>query len=178
MNAAQSMLVNWADSTGRRNTGFTWLRGDIVGRLCARAVAADVVVTPVSSNTVLELSGAVPKVVRTRIGSPYVIRAMMDAAKADASARVCGYEANGGYLLGSAVDDLAPLPTRDALLPLIAVVMNARERPLAEVVAELPPRCSSSSATARKTSSLPASPACSARLPASPPASTRRMATA
>lgn len=140
MNAAQSRLVKWADSTGRRNTGFTWLRGDIVGRLCARAVAADVVVTPVSSNTVLELSGAAPKVVRTRIGSPYVIRAMMDAAKADASARVCGYEANGGYLLGSAVDDLAPLPTRDALLPLIAVVMNARERPLAEVVAELPPR--------------------------------------
>lgn len=118
----------------------TWLRGDIVGLLCARAVAADVVVTPVSSNTVLELSGAAPKVVRTRIGSPYVIRAMMDAADADTSARVCGYEANGGFLLGSAVDDLAPLPTRDALLPIIAVVMNARERPLAEVVAELPPR--------------------------------------
>ncbi|WP_255418825.1 hypothetical protein [Novosphingobium sp. THN1] len=35
MNAAQSRLVNWADSTGRRNTGFTWLRGDIVGLLCA-----------------------------------------------------------------------------------------------------------------------------------------------
>jgi len=118
----------------------TWLRGDIVGLLCARAVSADVVVTPVSSNTVLELSGAAPKVVRTRIGSPYVIRAMMDAAEADPAARVCGYEANGGFLLGSAVDDLAPLPTRDALLPIIAVVMNARERPLAEVVAELPPR--------------------------------------
>lgn len=118
----------------------TWLRGDIVGLLCARAVAADVVVTPVSSNTVLELSGAAPKVVRTRIGSPYVIRAMMDAAEADPAARVCGYEANGGFLLGSAVDGLAPLPTRDALLPIIAVVMNAKARPLAEVVAELPPR--------------------------------------
>jgi phosphomannomutase len=123
-----------ADASG------TWLRGDIVGLLCARAVGADVAVTPVSSNTVLELSGAVPKVVRTRIGSPYVIRAMMDVAEADPTARVCGYEANGGFLLGSAVGDLAPLPTRDALLPIIAVLMNAKDRPLAEVVAELPPR--------------------------------------
>ncbi|MFM6829157.1 MAG: phosphomannomutase, partial [Novosphingobium sp.] len=77
-----------ADASG------TWLRGDIVGLLCARAVGADVAVTPVSSNTVLELSGAAPTVVRTRIGSPYVIRAMMDAAEADPTARVCGYEAN------------------------------------------------------------------------------------
>lgn len=118
----------------------TWLRGDIVGLLCARAVAADVVVTPVSSNTVLELSGTVPSVVRTRIGSPYVIRAMMDAAEADPAARVCGYEANGGFLLGSKVGDLAALPTRDALLPIIAVVLNAKDRPLADAVADLPPR--------------------------------------
>ncbi|MEL0252928.1 MAG: phosphomannomutase, partial [Novosphingobium sp.] len=86
----------------------TWLRGDIVGLLCARAMAADVAVTPVSSNTVIELSGAVPKVVRTRIGSPYVIAEMMQAAQADPDARVCGYEANGGFLLGSAVGSLAP----------------------------------------------------------------------
>lgn len=123
-----------ADASG------TWLRGDIVGLLCARAVSADVVVTPVSSNTVLELSGTARVVMRTRIGSPYVIRAMMDAAEADPAARVCGYEANGGFLLGSKVDDLVALPTRDALLPIIAVVMNAKQRPLAEVVAELPPR--------------------------------------
>lgn len=123
-----------ADATG------TWLRGDIVGLLCARAVGADVVVTPVSSNTVLELSGAAPTIVRTRIGSPYVIRAMMDAAEADPAARVCGYEANGGFLLGTAVGDLSPLPTRDALLPIIAVVMAAKDRPLAQVVADLPPR--------------------------------------
>ncbi|MDP3549081.1 MAG: phosphomannomutase [Novosphingobium sp.] len=117
-----------------------WLRGDVVGLLCARSVGADVAVTPVSSNTVLELSGAVPKVVRTRIGSPYVIAAMMDAAKADPAACVCGYEANGGFLLGTDVGDLAALPTRDAFLPIVAVVQAARERPIADVVAELPPR--------------------------------------
>nr|MBJ6889192.1 phosphomannomutase [Vibrio cholerae] len=48
--------------------------------------------------------------------------------------------ANGGFLLGSKVADLAALPSRDALLPIIAVVMNAKGRPLAEVGAELPPR--------------------------------------
>ncbi|MBA4353298.1 MAG: phosphomannomutase [Novosphingobium sp.] len=118
----------------------TWLRGDIVGLLCARAVGADVVVTPVSSNTVAELSGAVPRVVRTRIGSPYVIAAMMEAAAADPAARVCGYEANGGFLLGSAVGTLAALPTRDALLPILAVITAARDTPVADVVAALPPR--------------------------------------
>lgn len=117
-----------------------WLRGDVVGLLCAQAVEADVVVTPVSSNTVVELSGAVPDVVRTRIGSPYVIAAMMEAAQAAPAARVCGYEANGGFLLGSAVGDLAALPTRDALLPIVAVTMAARRRPVAEVVAALPAR--------------------------------------
>ena len=123
-----------ADASG------TWLRGDIVGLLCARAVGADVIVTPVSSNTVAELSGAVPKVLRTRIGSPYVIAAMMEAAKADPAACVVGYEANGGVLLGTAVGDLAALPTRDALLPILAIVSAARETPVAQTVAQLPPR--------------------------------------
>ncbi|SMC38189.1 phosphomannomutase [Novosphingobium sp. B1] len=118
----------------------TWLRGDIVGLLCAKAMDADVAVTPVSSNTVLELSGAVPKVLRTRIGSPYVIAEMMQAAQADPAARVCGYEANGGFLLGSPVGSLAPLPTRDAALPIIAVASLARQCPIADVLAELPPR--------------------------------------
>lgn len=123
-----------ADASG------TWLRGDIVGLLCARAVAADVVVTPVSSNTVAELSGAVPQVLRTRIGSPYVIAAMMEAAQRDPDACVCGYEANGGFLLGTPVGDLAALPTRDALLPILAVITTAGERRVSETVAELPPR--------------------------------------
>ncbi|OYZ25473.1 MAG: hypothetical protein B7Y31_13820 [Novosphingobium sp. 16-62-11] len=36
--------------------------------------------------------------------------------------------------------ELAALPTRDALLPIIAVVQAAKARPIAEVVASLPPR--------------------------------------
>jgi phosphomannomutase len=112
-----------ADETG------TWMRGDVLGVLCAMELGAMTVVTPVSSNTVAEACGAFRHVVRTRIGSPHVIEAM---ASALAMPPVAGYEANGGFLLGSAVteDDrrLAPLPTRDALLPLLLLLRRAKRR--------------------------------------------------
>lgn len=79
----------------------TWLRGDVVGILCAQYLHADVVVTPVSSNTAVEKCGAFRHVLRTRIGSPYVI-AGMDTQRG--AGRVVGYEANGGFLLGSDVE--------------------------------------------------------------------------
>lgn len=119
-----------------------WLRGDILGLLCAKALGADCVVTPVSSNTALELSGAFARTVRTRIGSPYVI-AEMDKAAADGGV-VCGYEANGGFLLGTAIArdgrDLAALPTRDAVLPVVSVLAAAQSRSVAALCAELPQR--------------------------------------
>lgn len=79
----------------------TWLRGDVVGILCAQYLHADVVVTPVSSNTAVEKCNTFRQVLRTRIGSPYVI-AGMDAHRG--TGRVVGYEANGGFLLGSDVE--------------------------------------------------------------------------
>ena len=67
---------------------------------------ARVVVTPVSSNTGVEAGGRFDRVIRTRIGSPFVIAAM-EAAGGD----VVGYEANGGFLLGFAAQGPAgPLP--------------------------------------------------------------------
>ncbi|UFM66960.1 phosphomannomutase (plasmid) [Paracoccus sp. MA] len=120
-----------------------WLRGDILGLLCARELGAECVVTPVSSNTALELSGAFARTIRTRIGSPYVIAAMEEAAR-ETLGPVCGYEANGGFLLGSEIrregPRLAALPTRDAVLPVVAVLAAARTRPLAELCAGLPQR--------------------------------------
>ena len=65
-----------------------WLRGDILGLLCARELGADCVVTPVSSNTALERSGAFRRTIRTRIGSPYVIAAMDEAARDNAGHRL------------------------------------------------------------------------------------------
>ncbi|MDR6706664.1 phosphomannomutase [Novosphingobium sp. 1748] len=126
-----------ADHTGE------WLRGDVLGVLCARALGAGTVVTPVSSNTVLELSGAFAHCARTRIGSPFVIDAM-NAALAAGQDRVCGYEANGGFLLASDFDlggrSISALPTRDAVLPVVAVIAAARGRRVADLLGELPPR--------------------------------------
>ncbi|WP_340110285.1 phosphomannomutase [Pikeienuella sp. HZG-20] len=125
-----------ADQSGR------WLRGDILGLICAHELGADCVVTPVSSNTALERSGWFAGVRRTRIGSPYVIEAMNEAAAEGAA--VCGYEANGGFLLGGPVTrngrSLAPLPTRDAVLPILCALVAARRKPLAEICADLPAR--------------------------------------
>ncbi|MGZ8983616.1 MAG: hypothetical protein ACXW11_06640 [Methylotenera sp.] len=96
-----------------------WLRGDIVGLLCARHLGVQMLAVPVSCNTATEQSAAFDKVIRTEIGSPYVIAGMQrleDTAKSFA-----GVEANGGFLVGSRIEReglvLEALPTRDAALP-------------------------------------------------------------
>lgn len=127
----------------------SWMRGDVVGMLCAGFLRAHTVVTPVSSNTAVERWGVFPEVVRTRIGSPHVIAAMVEAARSG-DRTVVGYEANGGFLLGSAVArggaTLAPLPTRDAVLPILALLATAAERnvPLSQITAGLPARFTAS----------------------------------
>lgn len=133
-----------------------WLRGDLVGILCAQFLEADAVVTPVSSNTAVEACGSFSQVMRTRIGSPYVI-AGMQAALSSYSAGikpqekvVVGFEANGGVLLGSELERqgrrLAALPTRDALLPLLSVLcsMHDKQCKLSELSMALPQRFTAS----------------------------------
>lgn len=119
-----------------------FLRGDLLGLLCARELAARTVVTPVSSTTALERSGLFAHVMRTRIGSPHVIAAMQEAGDGP----VVGFEANGGFLLGSPVSlgaaALEPLATRDAVLPILLVLSAARRRgcPVSRLAAGLPER--------------------------------------
>ena len=109
-----------------------WFRGDIVGILCAMYLKADTVVTPVSCNTAVELCGSFRNVVRTQIGSPFVIAGMEQAST---QSIIIGYEANGGFLLGSDVtrnsQTLKALPTRDAVLPMLALLCMAREQGVA-----------------------------------------------
>ncbi|WP_022675846.1 phosphomannomutase [Novosphingobium sp. B-7] len=122
----------------------TWMRGDVLGILCAQALKLEAVATPVSSNTALEASQQFREVRRTRIGSPFVIEAM-DELLADGLA-ACGYEANGGFLLGTAATacgrTLAALPTRDAVLPMVAVLAAAHAKglSLSALQAQLPQR--------------------------------------
>jgi phosphomannomutase len=77
-----------------------WLRGDVAGILVARFLQIDAVVTPVSSNSAVEKCAIFAQVVRTRIGSPYVISAMQAIKNAQ---HIAGYEANGGFLLHTPV---------------------------------------------------------------------------
>jgi len=106
-----------------------WLRGDILGLLCAKALGVDALAVPVSSNTSIELSKAFKQVDRTRIGSPYVIAEFARLAKSYSS--VAGFEANGGFLLGSDTlingKTLKALPTRDAVLPAIMLLAASIE---------------------------------------------------
>jgi phosphomannomutase len=109
-----------------------WFRGDIVGILCAMYLNADTIVTPVSSNTAVEICGSFKNVVRTKIGSPFVIAGMEQTSTQSIA---IGYEANGGFLLGSDVfrnnQALKALPTRDAVLPMLALLFMARDQGVA-----------------------------------------------
>jgi phosphomannomutase len=122
-----------------------WLRGDVVGILCARYLGVQAVVTPVSSNTALEKSGYFREIKRTRIGSPFVIEAMKELLQI-AQGPVAGYEANGGFLLASAINrsgkQLSALPTRDAVIVHLAVLGLARQehKSISKLLAELPAR--------------------------------------
>ena len=126
-----------------------WLRGDIVGVLCARALGIEALATPVSSNTVVERCLWFARVERTRIGSPYVI-AGMQVLQAAGYALVAGYEANGGFLLASDIEldgrRLSALPTRDALLPILALLASTHSEgvPLSALAESLPARFTAS----------------------------------
>jgi len=123
----------------------TWLRGDIVGILCAQYLLADIVVTPISSNTAVEKSGLFQNVVRTRIGSPYVIEAMQQAAE-NGQHTVVGYEANGGFLTETNANVsgnvLSALPTRDAVLPILSILhlCALKQSKVSGLVHDLPAR--------------------------------------
>ncbi|MCD1265032.1 phosphomannomutase [Shinella sumterensis] len=123
-----------ADGDGDRplitdETG-TPLRGDLVGLIASRFLGATVVATPVTSNSGIEAATG-GRVLRTRVGSPFVIAAMNEAVAAGETA-VVGFEANGGTLTATPFTvngrTLTPLPTRDSLMPVLAVLALAKSR--------------------------------------------------
>jgi phosphomannomutase len=122
-----------------------WLRGDIAGPLCARYLGVRSLVTPVSSNTAVDRSGWFARVLRTRIGSPYVVAGMQELL-ATGPTPVAGYEANGGFLTGDDIVRegrvLPALPTRDAVIVVLSVLCLAREygQRVSELARALPAR--------------------------------------
>ncbi|MCD9513354.1 phosphomannomutase [Photobacterium carnosum] len=119
-----------------------WLRGDILGLLCADAMNIEALAVPVSCNTAIESCERFNYVTRTKIGSPYVIAEFDDLSKKYQS--VAGFEANGGFLLGSDVSvngkEIKALPTRDAVLPALMLLELAKEKTIHKLVSELPQR--------------------------------------
>lgn len=106
-----------------------FLTGDRLGGLVTQMLKPDWVAVPCTTNNgVLEmLQEQNIKVTKTKVGSPYIVAKLLAGAK-------MGWEANGGFILGSEVQlpgwkgALKPLPTRDAPLPLILAARYAKER--------------------------------------------------
>ncbi|MDQ6977295.1 MAG: phosphomannomutase [Ghiorsea sp.] len=138
-----------ADGDGDRplvsDENGTWLRGDVIGIITAHYLAAEHVVTPVSCNSAVEKSDYFKSVRRTRIGSPFVIEVMHELLdKGDEN--IVGYEANGGFLTASDIEQngsvLTALPTRDALIVPLALLMASIQagQNISELMLSLPQR--------------------------------------
>jgi phosphomannomutase len=118
--------------------------GDLLGLVVADYLGADALAVPVTASDAIDRHFArrAVRLVRTRVGSPFVIA----AAQSLQGSRRVGWEANGGFLTFSELQrqgrTLAPLPTRDAVLPIVAALHAGRERqaPLRDLFAALPPR--------------------------------------
>ncbi|AQS38399.1 phosphomannomutase [Shewanella psychrophila] len=120
----------------------TWLRGDILGLICANALHIKALAIPVNSNTAIESSAYFSHVKRTKIGSPYVIAEFSALAKNYET--IAGFEANGGFLLGSDVrfeqHTIKALPTRDAVLPTLMLFSGSKHDTISALVDSLPKR--------------------------------------
>ena len=120
-----------------------WMRGDVAGILCAKYLGADSVVIPVSCNSAVEKSNYFKEVIRTKIGSPYVIEAMQST---EDDRCTVGYEANGGFLQQTQIvcdsKVLSPLPTRDAVIVPLTIILLAQQQQLtiSELLTTLPQR--------------------------------------
>jgi len=116
-----------ADGDGDRPVLFDetgqFIRGDFLNVICSAYLKADSVSATASCNTALEKSGKFKNINRTKIGSPFVVKAMYDDLKRGYK-RVVSYEANGGFLTGSSLSlngkKLESLPTRDSMLPILS----------------------------------------------------------
>jgi mannose-6-phosphate isomerase class I len=116
-----------------------FIPGDLLGILAANFLNARAVTVPVNASDAVELFFRPRRIEvrRTRVGSPYLIAVL----------RQVGWEANGGFLTAVPLSipgggTLAPLPTRDALLPMLCVLAGSLGKglPLVELLGRLPPR--------------------------------------
>lgn len=124
-----------------RNLDF--IPGDIAGAFVARRLNAAAVAIPISSNDIVDTFLEGVRIVKTKIGSPHIVVAMEALAEAKSGKTVVGWEANGGFLTGVEISyrngTLAALPTRDAVLPMVEILVAAKEegKPVSELIEPL-----------------------------------------
>jgi phosphomannomutase len=142
------VLPPTAGGSGPPRSQVRFFGGDLVGLVVAEFLGADAVVVPISCNDAIDRGPRRERVEpKTRIGSPYVI-AGMEKAQRRGRRVICGWEANGGFLVGSDIEwggrRLTALPTRDAVLPILGVLlrMAATRSPMTAVFDRLPQRFS------------------------------------
>jgi len=117
-----------------------WLRGDVLCMLAARSLGIDGLAVPVSCNSIIEKSDAFNHIIRTKIGSPYVISAFENLKSSNKF--IAGFEANGGFILESDIQRenriIRKLPTRDALLPALEVIISSTNSTISSLLKALP----------------------------------------
>jgi phosphomannomutase len=117
-------FYRWNGEIDKSDEDGVPLRGDLLGMVAATFLGATTVVTPVTSNSGIEKAQDF-HVVRTRVGSPYVIVGISEAVRAGGG-NVVGFEANGGFLTASRFiasgRPFKPLPTRDSFIPILAAL--------------------------------------------------------
>ncbi|WP_413578509.1 phosphomannomutase [Bdellovibrio sp. HCB290] len=123
------------------------IQGDKLGIICSEFLGVEAIALPISCNSGVSQIKAFKKIIFTKIGSPYVVEAL-NALNTEYKS-VAGFEANGGYILSSPVQlatELKSLPTRDSILPALAVLGMATKRKcsVSDVVDKLPARFTSS----------------------------------
>ncbi len=139
------LVVGVDEEPGEEKVSLRFFPGDLLGALVAEYLNVDSVAVPISVNPAVHelLQAKGVSTIKTRIGSPYVIAAMQESLQ-QGKQRVVGWEANGGFLVGSEIamqsGVLKPLPTRDATLPMLCVLHAAAEQglSLSQLFARLP----------------------------------------
>lgn len=99
--------------------------GDYLGAIIAKYNQLDAIVTPINTSIILESIS--PKVVRTKVGSSFVVAAMR---KNNIS---FGFESNGGVVM-------APMMTRDGGRAMIEIlnILAREKKPLSEIYDSMP----------------------------------------
>lgn len=130
-------LVTAVLSDAERQPGARRLRflpGDLLGIIAAEYLRVDAVAVPISANDAVDrrMKERGASLLKTKIGSPYVVSALDELSRTKKFAGIVGWEANGGFLTASDIQlsagMLPALPTRDSTLPILATLFAAAEQ--------------------------------------------------